>query len=70
MNAVGYKEVVQYLNGEIAYQQMVELIQRNSRRYAKRQFTWFRKDHNIHWFELPDEKIIKKILNKLAKDSP
>lgn len=61
LNAVGYKEVIQYLNKEISYQQMVELTQRNSRRYAKRQFTWFRKDTNIHWLDLPDENIVEKI---------
>jgi tRNA dimethylallyltransferase len=65
MNAVGYKEVVQYLKQQLNYQQMMELIKRNSRRYAKRQFTWFRKDESIHWFELPDEKIIEKIIQRV-----
>ena len=69
LNAVGYKEVVQYLNNEISYQQMLDLIQRNSRRYAKRQFTWFRKDNTIHWFELPDQHIVLKIMEALSSYS-
>lgn len=40
--AIGYKEVIQYLNNEIDYNEMVELIKKNSRHYAKRQFTWFK----------------------------
>ena len=65
MNAVGYKEVMQYLNKEITNQEMVELIQRNTRRYAKRQFTWFRKDENINWFNLPDDDVVLKIIDKI-----
>jgi len=64
MNAVGYREVVQHLNNEISQSAMVELIQRNSRRYAKRQFTWFRKDDSINWFDLPDAAVLDKIIEK------
>ncbi len=65
LNAVGYKEIVQLLNGKIDKDRAIELIQRNSRRYAKRQFTWFRKDENIKWFDLPDHEIIKKIISEV-----
>lgn len=44
--AIGYKEVIQYLNNEIDYDEMVELIKKNSRHYAKRQFTWFKNQDN------------------------
>lgn len=44
--AIGYKEVIQYLNNEIDYNEMVELIKKNSRHYAKRQFTWFKNQDN------------------------
>lgn len=44
--AIGYKEVIQYLNNEIDYNEMVELIKKNSRHYAKRQFTWFKYQDN------------------------
>lgn len=62
LNAVGYKEVVQLLKKETDEDKAIELIQRNSRRYAKRQLTWFRKDKSIRWFSLPDKEIVKKIL--------
>lgn len=44
--AIGYKEVIQYINNEIDYNEMVELIKKNSRHYAKRQFTWFKNQDN------------------------
>ena len=44
--AIGYKEVIQYLNNEIDYNEMVELIKKNSRHYAKRQYTWFKNQDN------------------------
>ncbi|KAA3617274.1 MAG: tRNA (adenosine(37)-N6)-dimethylallyltransferase MiaA [Calditrichaeota bacterium] len=55
LNAVGYKEVVSYINNEISFDEMVELIKRNTRRFAKRQMTWFNKDKNIIWLKAPVE---------------
>ena len=49
LNTVGYKELFSYLNSEIAYKDAVELIKKNTRNYAKRQLTWFRKDKNAIW---------------------
>lgn len=54
LNTVGYKEIIQYLEGEISLDEAIELIKRNTRRYAKRQLTWFRKDQSTQWFA-PDE---------------
>ena len=54
LNTVGYKEIIQFLDGEITLDEAVELIKRNTRRYAKRQLTWFRKDQSTQWFE-PNE---------------
>lgn len=54
LNTVGYKEIIQYLEGEISLDEAIELIKRNTRRYAKRQLTWFRKDQSTQWFE-PNE---------------
>jgi tRNA dimethylallyltransferase len=51
LNTVGAKEVFDYLDKQISYDKMKELIKQNSRRYAKRQLTWFRKDVNIKWVE-------------------
>jgi len=52
LNTVGYKEIIQHLDGEISLERAIELIKRNTRRYAKRQMTWFRKDKRIHWFDV------------------
>lgn len=49
LNTVGYKEVFAYINQEISYPEMTELIKRNTRRYAKRQLTWFKTNPDIHW---------------------
>ena len=49
MQGIGYKEVVQYLQNDIPEQEMIEKIKMESRRYAKRQLTWFRKNKDIIW---------------------
>ena len=54
LQTVGYKELFLYFDGEITKEEAVALIQRNSRRYAKRQLTWFRRDEEVAWFR-PDE---------------
>lgn len=51
MQAIGYKEIVSALCGEISMERAKELIQQNSRRYAKRQWTWFRHDADTKWFD-------------------
>lgn len=52
MQAIGYKEIVMYINGEITWDEAVRLIKRGTKRYAKRQFTWFRKEEGIHWIDI------------------
>lgn len=51
MQALGYKEVIEYLKGEINEEEMIEKIKRESRRYAKRQITWFKRNENIIWLD-------------------
>ncbi len=51
MQALGYKEVIEYLKGEVNEEEMVEKIKRESRRYAKRQITWFKRNENIIWLD-------------------
>ena len=55
LNTVGYKEFFDYFEGKMSGDQVVDLIKRNSRRYAKRQITWWAKDKEIQWF-YPDKK--------------
>lgn len=55
LQTVGYKEAFIYLDKKIDLPGMIDLIKRNSRRYAKRQLTWFRADGRIRWFTIDDE---------------
>ena len=52
MQAIGYKEIAMHLRGEITLEEAVLLIKRASKRYAKRQFTWFRKEEGIRWIDI------------------
>jgi tRNA dimethylallyltransferase len=61
LNTVGVKEVFDYFDKKLSYQQMVDLIKQNTRRFAKRQMTWFRKDENIQWINITEEKELKKV---------
>lgn len=60
LNTVGYKELFEYLEGNISLESAAEEIKKNTRRFAKRQLTWFRKDPDINWFDYttPPEEII------------
>jgi len=60
LQTVGYKEVFGYFDGDYDYPTMVELLKRNSRRYAKRQLTWFRHQGNYHWVGAED---VAEVLN-------
>ncbi len=52
--ALGYKEVVQYLDGTWAKEQMIEELKKRTRNFAKRQMTWFKRFQNVKWFEASD----------------
>lgn len=68
MKAIGYKEVLAYLDGEYSYERMVELLKQHSRNYAKRQLTFLRGMENVHFVEVEDrEKAYEEILS-LVKD--
>lgn len=54
MRGFGYKELIDYLDGKHDFQTAVELLKRNTRRYAKRQLTWFRNDVRVQWLNLSD----------------
>ncbi|MBQ2284172.1 MAG: tRNA (adenosine(37)-N6)-dimethylallyltransferase MiaA [Clostridia bacterium] len=62
MQAIGYKEIVQYLDGEITLEEAVDKIKQGSRRYAKRQLTWYRRNEKVNWVKSIDE--VFEILNK------
>lgn len=51
LNTVGYKELFSFIDGECSLEEAVDLIKRNTRKYARKQLTWFRRDQEIKWFE-------------------
>ena len=63
LNTVGYKELFDYLDGRWSLEEAVERIKGNTRRYARKQLTWYKKDEQIHWFH-PDEK--EQIINYIC----
>ncbi len=69
LNTVGYKEIISHLENEISLERAVELIKRNTRHYAKRQMTWFRKDNRINWINCDGPKRIEDIISVILKKS-
>ncbi len=65
LNTVGYKEIISFLRDEIDLTEAIRLIKRNTRRYAKRQMTWFRKDKRIYWFDINERKQLNEIAKKI-----
>ncbi len=68
LQTVGYKELFAYLEGERSLENAVDEIKKNTRRYAKRQMTWFRRDPETVFFNPDDETDIKKYLQEQIKD--
>ncbi|WP_425392443.1 tRNA (adenosine(37)-N6)-dimethylallyltransferase MiaA [Ekhidna sp.] len=64
LQTVGYSEIFAFMDGEYDKEEAVRLLKRNSRRYAKRQLTWFRKYEDIHWFEPGQFTEIKQLITK------
>ncbi|MBP5324344.1 MAG: tRNA (adenosine(37)-N6)-dimethylallyltransferase MiaA [Pseudobutyrivibrio sp.] len=71
MDGIGYKEIISYLDGNITLEEAVELIKKNSRNYAKRQLTWFRREKEVTWLDktvLKDDKqLLDYILSQLKE---
>ncbi len=72
MKGLGYKEMIEYIYGETSLEEAVEILKRNTRRYAKRQLTWFRKDKRIYWIEIQksdsQEELMEKCLKYIEKN--
>lgn len=67
LQTVGYREMFDYFDGKTTREEAIELIKRNSRRYAKRQMTWFRRDEEIAWFSPSErEKILQYLDSKIC----
>lgn len=65
MTGIGYRQICEYLNGKVSLDEAVENHKRDSRHYAKRQMTWFKRDKRIHWIEKPEEAI--ELIEKFLK---
>lgn len=72
MKGIGYKEMIGHINGEYDLAFAVDLVMKNTRHYAKRQMTWFKRYHDISWFNISDyandEKAIEEIMEWLLKN--
>lgn len=63
IQAIGYKEIYEYLDGKIELQEAIEKLKQNSRRYAKRQLTWFRNKMDVKWFDMTlNDSVSKKMV--------
>ena len=67
LNTVGYKEILSFLKGDISLERAIELIKRNTRRFAKRQLTWFRADDRIIWFDIKSQKDLETIAEEIIR---
>lgn len=65
LQGLGYKEVVNYLDGKITYEEMVEKIKMETRRYAKRQMTWFKRNDKIIWLDGKNKELYKEAIKYL-----
>ena len=65
LQAIGYKEIIDYLDGKTSREEAIEILKTNTRRFAKRQFTWFKADSNIKWFDLTNINEIDKTVNNI-----
>ena len=68
LNTVGYKEIFKYIDGEISLDEAIRQIQSNSRQYARKQLTWYKRDEEMKWFENAEAKdIIAYINSRIAQ---
>lgn len=67
MNSIGYKEIIMYLDGDISLNQAISDVKKNSRRYAKRQLTWFRRERNANFIDIEDNETQDIIFNKCLR---
>jgi tRNA dimethylallyltransferase len=69
LNTVGYAEIFDYMDGTITLDKAVEMIKQNTRRFAKRQLTWFRKDQQFIWFDAGAPNLIEKLVEAVENVS-
>ena len=70
MQGLGYKEILDYLSGEITLEEAVYILKRDTRHFAKRQITWFKRERDVRWLELEQfqndrKKVLEHILDEI-----
>ena len=74
MQGLGYKEILDYLDGKTTLQEAVYILKRDTRHFAKRQLTWFRRERDVRWLNLPQfdndtGKVLSHILQEWRKEA-
>ncbi|MDN3586390.1 tRNA (adenosine(37)-N6)-dimethylallyltransferase MiaA [Pedobacter aquatilis] len=64
LNTVGYSEIFDYMDGKVSLDEAISAIKQNTRRFAKRQLTWFRRDEQINWFEPNQTEAVIDLINR------
>jgi tRNA dimethylallyltransferase len=67
IQAIGYKEIYEYLDGKVTLEDAIENLKQNSRRYAKRQLTWFRNKMHVHWFDMTNTRENNKKIEEISE---
>jgi tRNA dimethylallyltransferase len=69
LNTVGYTELFDYFDGKTSLDKAIEMIKQNTRRFAKRQLTWFRKDSSFHWFQANEPDLLDQMISTVEKQA-
>jgi tRNA dimethylallyltransferase len=69
LNTVGYAELFDYFDGKTTLEKAIEMIKQNTRRFAKRQLTWFRKDSLFHWFQANNPDLLDQMISTIEKQA-
>lgn len=74
MQGLGYKEILNYLDGQCSLEEAVYILKRDTRHFAKRQLTWFKREREVRWINLPEfnndrEKVIKHIISQYQQET-
>ena len=72
MQGLGYKEILAYLDGETSLEEAIEILKRDTRHFAKRQLTWFRRERDVIWiqkneFDYNEERMLEFMLDKMRE---
>ncbi len=67
VQAIGYKELYEYFKGNLTLDESIALLKKNTRRFAKRQFTWFQNKMNVEWFDMTNEGEYLKKIDKIIR---